>query len=229
MENNPRSGSAIESVFKIRASASGSIMGKKGLGKTGESYCETWLKEQIFSRRKEFGNKYTEKGLITEDNSIDFAAEMLGYGFLMKNEQFFENEFFTGTPDVILKDEVLDLKNSWDCFTFPYFEKECPNSDYYWQAQVYMALTGRHKYKLIYTLSDTPEHLIEREARNYCYKNGYEELDEDIYLQFVEKMTYPNIPDHQKIKVFEISKNEEDIALIIDRVKECREFINKLF
>jgi len=142
--------------FKIRASASGKIMGIKALGKTGETYCENWLKEQLYKRKIEFSNKYTEKGLIMEDNSIDYVADQLGYGFLAKNEQYFENDFFTGTPDIILKDHVIDVKNSWDFSTFPLFDNEVPNSDYYFQAQVYMELCGVDSYKLIYVLSDTP-------------------------------------------------------------------------
>lgn len=214
--------------FKIRASACGSIMGVKGLGKTGESYCESWLKEQIYNRRKEFTSKYTDKGNIMEDNSLDFIAEMLDYGMLVKNELFKENDFCTGTPDVILKDHIIDVKNSWDCFTFPLFDTEVPNKDYYWQAQVYMFLFDLSKYKLIYVLSDTPAHLIEREAFYYAKQNGYEELDMDIYEDFVKKMTYPDIPNEKKIKVFEIERNESDIEKIKERVIECRNYINKL-
>ena len=79
--------------FKIRASACGQIMGVKGLGKTGENYVKTWLKEQIYDRKKEFTSKYTDKGLIVEDNSLDFIADELKIGFIVKNEQFYENDF----------------------------------------------------------------------------------------------------------------------------------------
>lgn len=214
--------------FKIRASACGEIMGIKGLGKTGETYLQTWLKEQLFNRRKEFSNKYTQKGLIMEDNSIDMVADYLDLGMLMKNEQYFENDFFTGTPDVILKDFIIDVKNSWDCFTFPFFDKEVPNKGYYWQAQVYMDLVGRDSYKLIYVLSDTPENIIEKTAYYWCKDNGYEELDLDIYDKFLAKMTYPDIPIEKKIKVFDIQRNDADIEKIKERVKECRTYINQL-
>ena len=214
--------------FKIRASGCGNIMGIKGLGKTGQSWCEQWLKEQIYQRKKEFSNKYTQKGLITEDNSIDFIAENLGYGFLIKNEKFFENDYVQGTPDVILKDHIIDVKNSWDCFTFPFFENEYPNKDYYWQAQCYMWLVGVDRYKLIYTLSDTPDNLIEKEAYYWAKNNGYDEVDADLYDQFKAKMTYSNIEDKLKIKVFDIERNNADIEKIKERVIECREYINEL-
>lgn len=189
------------------------------------SFLDQYVKEQLFNRTKQFTSKYTQKGLIVEDNSLDFIAEMLGLGMLIKNEVWFENDHMTGTPDVILRDCVIDVKNSWDCFTFPFFATECPDNDYYWQAQTYMALTNRQKYKLIYVLSDTPENIIYNEVKSYCYRNGIEDIEQELYDEFELKMTYKDIPKEHKIKVFEIDRNENDIAAIQKRVIECREYI----
>ncbi len=213
--------------FKIRASAAADIMGVRGLGKTGETYCKNWLKEQLYSRGKEFTSKYTDKGLIVEDNSLDYIAKVLDYGMLIKNEKFFEDEYFTGTPDIILKDHLIDVKNAWDCFTFPLFETE-PAREYYLQGQVYMHLTGIRRYKLIYVLSDTPESIIIKEAYWHCKNNGYDELDEDIYNQFVAKMTYPDIKDSLKYKVFEFDYDEAEIVKLRERVIECRGIVKTI-
>lgn len=214
--------------FKIRASACGNIMGVRGIGKTGETYCKDWLKGQLFNRKRDISNKYTQKGNEVEDNSIDFVCEMLNLGFIAKNEQYFENDFMQGTPDIILKDEIIDVKNSWDIHTFPLFEDELPNSDYYFQAQVYMELCNKESYKVVYVLSDTPYHLIEREALYFCRNNGYEGIDDDILNDYMFKMTYADIPNHLKIKVFEIKKDNEVIEKIKQRVIECREIVENL-
>lgn len=219
--------------FKIRCSQIGKIIGtgkKNPLTQTAMSYCKTWLKEQLYSRHCEFRSKYTEKGHIVEDESIDFIGEQLGLGFLLKNDRQFENDYFTGEPDVIPPniDLVIDAKNSWSWEAFPILESEIPTSDYYWQLQGYMNLTDRHHSKLVYVLSDTPQHLIEREARRYCYDNGFEELDIDIYNKFLADMTYPNIPKELKIKSFDIERNDEDIAIAQKKVIECREYIETL-
>jgi len=216
--------------FKIRCSAIGQVMNnpraKKDveaglLSATSKTYCREWVKEQIYKRRKNFTNKYTEKGLVVEDNSLDFIAEQLGYGLLVKNEDYFEDDFLTGTPDVILNDHLIDVKNSWDCFTFPLFMDNIPSKDYYWQAQGYMALTGLSSYKLIYTLMDTPEYLIEKEFK---YNNFYDKDFED----FVKDYLYSDIDPKQRIKVFEIQRNDEDINAIKERVKQCRNYIKTL-
>jgi hypothetical protein len=198
------------------------------LSGTVKGYCRDWLKSIIYGRRIEFTSKYTEKGLIMEDESIDFLSEQLGLGLLFKNEQKFEDEFMTGETDINFPDYVFDVKNSWSWETFPLLEMQIPNPIYYWQLQGYMHLTDKDHAKLIYVLSDTPQHLIEREAKNYCFYNGYGELDMDIYNDFHKKLTYQDVPAELKIKIFEFDRNDEDIARIKMRVKECREYIKEL-
>lgn len=200
----------------------------KELSQGAKTYCKDWLKGQLLDYEKIFRNKYTDKGHIMEDESIDFIAEYLGYGFLMKNEDHFSDEYIDGTPDVVLKDEIIDVKNSWDASTFPLFEDDYNNRDYYWQLQGYMHLTGRSKAKLIYTLTDTPDNLILNEAKWYSYSQGYEEIDSDIYERFHKNLTYKDIESKYKIKVFEIARNQDDINSIIENVKLCREYINEL-
>lgn len=198
------------------------------LGETVKTHCKNWLKSKVYNRRAEFSNKYTDKGHIMEDNSIDFVAEHLKYGMLMKNEERKENDFMTGECDVVQPDHIIDVKNSWSWETFPLLEKEIPNMDYYWQAQVYMHLWDKPKYKLIYVLSDTPLHLIEKDAYWWCKNNGYDELEMSIYEKFIAKMTYSDIPNKHKIKVYKFDRNQNDIDKIIERVKLCRNYINEL-
>jgi hypothetical protein len=213
--------------FKIRCSQIGQIMtnGTKGepMGKTVKSYLDEWIKEQLYSRRKEFESKYTNKGNQVEAESIDFIADQLGYGMLLKNETLYENDFLIGTPDIVLNDTIIDAKNSWDCFTFPLFETEI-NKDYFYQGQGYMALTERENYKLIYCLTDTPEDLIIKEAQSYCYRNGLE-LDDEVLNKFIKKMTYKDIPDHLKIKPYEFKIDHDIINMIYERVDLCRKYI----
>ncbi len=222
-------------TFKIRCSQIGKIMTEpktkeaKSLGllsETAKSYCDNWIKEQVYNRKKEFSSKTTEKGIIVEDSSIDFISEFLGFEMLMKNEEHFEDEYMTGTPDIVLRsdDLIIDAKNSWDCFTFPLLEEELPTLDYYWQAQGYLNLTGLNNYKVVYVLSDTPLNIIEREAYWYCKNNGFEELDAEILEAFQLKMTYAGIPTKYKIKIFDIKRDDTNIARVKERVSQCRRY-----
>lgn len=214
--------------FKIRCSAINSIMTKpkkdRLVSAGAETYCKKWYTEQIYGRKEEVSSKYMFKGNSVEDESIEFIGKQLQYKKLRKNYKSFENDFMTGTPDVITKDEILEVKNSWNCFTFPLLETEIPNKGYFYQAQGYMHLSGLKKAKLIYTLMDTPEDLIEKEF----YKSPSYRNDIIIYEEFKKDFIYNHLEDKYRIKIFEISYDKEVIENIIDRVKACRKYIETI-
>lgn len=194
---------------------------------TTKSYLDEWMKEQLYSRRNSFGNKFTEKGIEVEDAAIEYLTESYpDYFMLEKNEQYFENDFMCGTPDVILPDHIIDIKSSWSCFTFPLFEEEVSNAMYYFQAQVYMDLVGRDNYKLIYVLMDTPDHLIEKDLRAENYGKKME--DQIEFADFRQNYVYNDIDSKYRIKVFDIERNDSDIQRIKDKVLECRSHIKEL-
>ena len=195
--------------FLCRASASGLLMTNPKnkmdvLSKTTQSYLQEWTKEQIYGMRKDISNKYLEKGIEYEDMAIEKAIEWLDLPFALKNEKRYTDEYFTGEPDLILEDTVIDIKNSWDCFTFPLFDTEIPTDGYYYQLQVYMYLTGLKKAKLVYVLLNTPE------------------------TKFTPEIDYSNIDKKYRIKTFDFEYNEEVILKLIERVKESRIYINNL-
>ena len=198
--------------FKGRASQNGSLMTNprsksETLSQTTKTYLQEWQKEQIYGVRNDINSKYLTKGIDMEDESINIYALHTDLDFAVKNSQRFTNDFITGEPDLILDDKVVDIKTSWDCFTFPLFDTEITNKNYYWQLQSYMALTGKYKAELAYVLVNTPEYL------------QYSELDAHDYT---------NLDLKYRVKVFEIERNDDDIARLYDRVKECREYLNQI-
>jgi hypothetical protein len=212
--------------FKIRASAVGKIWGSTTkLTQGNVTYLENWLKEKLYDRRNEFNSKYCDKGNIMEEASVMLISEQLGQP-LAKNEEYKENDFLTGTCDIDTGDTIIDIKNSWNCFTFPLFADDVPNKDYFLQLQAYMELWGRDKAKLIYTLMDTPEHLIMQEAKGIAYKEG---LDiNEVYAQIEKKHLYSDVITPLRFKEFNIEKDEDVIAKIKQRVKMCQVYIDSL-
>jgi hypothetical protein len=193
--------------FKIRASATKSIMTNprsksEKLSETCKTYLEEWAKENIYGVRKNIKSKYLTKGISVEEEAIEYYSEIEKLGFVLKNQDRFEDDFFTGTPDLIVGDTVYDFKSSWDCFTFPLFDTE-PDKSYWMQLQVYMELTGLKKAKLVYTLQNTPDELM-----------------------FDEPMDYSNVPSHLRIKEFSFDYDPEFIELVKGRVIECREHVS---
>ena len=67
----------MESAFKIRSSATSKLMGVKGLGQTGYTYLEAWLKDHLYKRRTEIKSKYLDKGNISEEYGFTLMALQL--------------------------------------------------------------------------------------------------------------------------------------------------------
>ncbi len=174
------------------------------LSVTCKTYLQSWIKEQIYNTEKEVKSKYLTKGIQVENLAIDYYAEEKGLGFVLKNEEEFSNNFMTGTPDLILTDMVVDLKSSWDCFTFPLFETEIDKS-YWMQIQGYLYLTGRKYGKLVYTLQNTPDE-----------------------LEWDETVDYSGLSSEFRIKEFDVEYDPEFIEQVYDRVIDCREYIKEL-
>jgi hypothetical protein len=177
----------------------------ESLSETTKSYLKEWATEQIYGFRKELKNKYVSKGLKLEDTAIDKAIEWLDLPLVLKNEKHFEDDYFKGTPDLILNETVYDIKCSWDAYTFPLFEEEVPTKDYFYQLQVYMWLTGCRKAVLTYVLLNTPDELT-----------------------YEEKRTYDHLDKKYRIKTFAFDFDQNVIETLIERVKESRNYLETL-
>lgn len=225
--------------FKIRCSAIGQIMTEpktkadKDAGKLSKTCLDLvheWIKEQpeFYNRRVEFRSKYCDKGNIMESASIDFASSYYGWGMVSKNVEYKENDYLTGTGDLILKDSVEDIKNSWSQKTFPLFANEIPVDGYGWQLQGYCELYDKDKSGLIYTLMDAPESIIEKEAFFKARELGFDETPLDLYEEIERHMTYSNLPDELRIKRFGLDRDKELMLLVQSKVQKIRDYIKSI-
>lgn len=190
-----------------------------------KTYCKQWVKSILYDEPYEFNSKYTDKGTECEQDGIDMVADRMGYGFIAKNEKHYENEFCTGTPDLVLANTVEDVKCPYTSKTFPLFEDELPNDDYYWQLQGYMWLTGKNSAAVNYTLINAPAHIIEQETFYEAKRQGIIDIPTVLYEDMERRMTYDNVPPELKFKRYPFERNEKDIALIERQVTLCREYI----
>jgi hypothetical protein len=214
--------------LKIRASKAGCLMTEPrnksdkdagNLSETAKTYLrELWI-EKTYNRRKDITNKFIEKGLLNEETSIDFAS-LLHNELYEKNEKLYASDYFTGTPDIISGEYIIDIKSSFDIFTFAKAEL---TDLYYHQLNVYMELTGLRKSKLIYCLTDAPEATIQRELKTAQYKLQVTELPE-LEAKLRKEMCYSDIPLDKKVKVFEIEYSEADIKKLQGKVEKAREY-----
>lgn len=203
------------------------------LGETCKAYLMEAYIEEVFGREKEISNKYFEKGLAQEEDGITLYSRVTKK-FLRKNKERIENEWVTGTPDLIDGDTVVDIKCSWDIYTFFSNIYKPMNKNYGWQLSAYCDLLGIKKARLVYCLVDTPEHLIEDEKRKLMWRMGVIDPDANpLYVEACEKidkaMRFDDIPIDLRYIEFEINPADYPMEKAYAKVELCRKFLNELF
>lgn len=216
--------------FKVRASGAGQIMtdarkgSKEVLGETAKAYVRRQYVKDVYGREKDVLTKAMSKGLQNEEQGITMLSLKVGE-MLVKNEVWKSNEYITGTADIVTDQAIYDLKCSYDIFSF--MEAEM-TKDYYWQLQCYMDLWGLLSAHLVYVLTDAPQHIIDMEVRSHAYKMGPEADMEAITERITHKLTYTDIADSVKMKIFTTQYDPTAIEQLYQRVRDCREYYETL-
>ena len=194
--------------FKIRASQIGKIMGnakaKGELSAVCTTYLKEWYAEKLYCDTEEIRSKYFDKGNLQENEAIEEVVSKFDLGLGFKNLTFFENDYMTGTPDLLTETTVYDTKCSWNGKTFLSSVTSPIDSNYEWQLLGYMELTKRRESKLCYLLLNTPE------ESNYG-----------------NEVIYDNIPMNLRFSYFDVYYSEEKIKAIEDKVMKCREWLSE--
>ena len=219
--------------MKIRCSSLGKIMTaprskSEVLSQTAKSYIEELAKEHLFGIKKVFKSRYTDKGNEVEEQAIELTEDVLGFEFLTKNEKYFENDYIKGTPDVITTSLIIDVKSSWSGETFPFFETELPNKDYYYQVMGYMWLTGKKDALISYCLINTPEEIVNDEIRRTAWGKYEIEPSEETIREVQSVHNFSHIPKDRRVKAFHVEFNEGVVNEMKTRIDECRKYFNTL-
>ena len=151
--------------MKFRASQLGKLMTSsrtKGevLGQTAKSYIIQKAKEDFYDYKVELINKYLMKGIHQEQDSIDLL-NAVRFESYKKNEKREENEWLTGSCDIITEELIIDVKTSWSLETFPATNYELKDlSLYEWQGRAYMWLYDMPTFELSYVMVSTADDLL---------------------------------------------------------------------
>lgn len=178
-------------------------------------------------RTEDIKSKYMEKGLLLEEDAIT-AYSLLTGEFHKKNKIRERNEFIEGEMDFEdVSDRVLDTKVNWSIFQFNRVASRPIKPLYWWQLQGYCWLFNKSKARLVYTLLNTPEHLIAMEEKRLLYDFvGSEDDYKEACAELRRNHIYDDIPLKDKIRIFDIQRSEEAIERIKSRVIECRTYLN---
>lgn len=191
---------------------------------------EMWLEDKYGYRERVMTDEMM-KGLLCEQDSMALVQRVLGGEFRVKSREPKSNNWIKGQCDIELKQEdvIEDIKTSYNLRTFFNAELE---DNYFGQGQGYMELYGKRKYRLIYCLVPTPEKMIIEEKKRLFFKFDCNEENED-YIRMCAQIEYNNelilqIPDKDRIKVFEFGYDMEYIDKLYKRIVKAREYYNSL-
>jgi len=201
------------------------------LSKTAQKHLiEVYIAEK-YGRKRDIQTKQMKKGVEAEQESIDLLSMYLKLPF-SKNEERFKNDYITGLPDIINRDTIIDIKSSYDLWTFLGNIPDKLDNLYYWQMQSYMWLTGTTKAIIAYCLVNTPENIIQQE-KYYLLKKmdviseeSPEFIREAMKIEF--NMTFDDIKMDERILMFNVSRSEDDILRIENKVLKARTFLQEL-
>ena len=226
----------------FRASGNGQLMVEprsktETLSETTKTYLIGVMISEVYGRRKELINKFIQKGLMTEEDAITLFSRVQKH-FYTKNEDHLVNDFIKGTPDLFEGETIqkattiIDIKSSFDIFTFFKSKHDPVNKDYYWQLQSYMDLTGATCGILAYCLVDTPDSIIEGQKRRFMWDagiKGEDEFNHEAFAEIERLAKYGDIPIEDRLHTKVIERNQDDINRLHDRIIQCRDWMTENF
>ena len=228
----------METKILFRCSGTGSLMTEPklkadkdagNLSETAKTFVEDkWLFD-TFGFAESIKNQYMDKGNECEQDSMDLVTQVLEGGFRSRYNTKLQNEYVIGTPDIVLQDCVEDIKTSWNLKTF--FNAELSKM-YFAQAQCYMWLTGKEKYRLIYALVPTPQSMVLNECEKLVYKYG-KNYDNEDYIAECQQIQRNNdlikeLPIEKRVKVFAFDYDPNYIETLKIKIEKAREYYNTL-
>jgi hypothetical protein len=226
----------------IRASDVGSVMTepRSKTEQASQSALKVLQEMALFDKygiQREFSSMQTSKGIELEPLAIDICKNVLGWFDVSETKTRMINDYITGEPDVLTPTVLADIKCSFSADTFPWFEKELKNKDYYYQMQSYMWLSNKNESELVYILLTTPERmvldLINKEAWKMLPDPKFENYSQDEIFDIAEnkirsKHNFEQIPIEKRIRKYVIKKDDHVINRIIERIEKLTPIYNNL-
>jgi len=201
------------------------------LSKTAQKHLLDVYIAEKYGRKKDIQTKQMRKGIEVEQDSIELLSMYLKMPFT-KNDQRFTNDYITGFPDIIDNDRIIDIKSSYDLWTFIGNIPDKLDSLYHWQMQSYMWLTGAKSAVIAYCLVNTPENIIEQEKYYMLKKMDVATEESPEYVKEAMKiefnMSFDDISLEERVLMFNVGRNEDDILRIQQKVEKAREFLREL-
>lgn len=238
----------------VRASSMGALMskGQKGelFGATAREVISDAIRFNRDGTEKDLsGVKYLRKGIQNESQALELFLNNKGVkfekddsGFVITNKLRRFNDYVTGEPDWCDENILADVKCSWSASSFPDVLKKPSddlkkiNKDYWFQMQCYMWLCDRETSFLAYCLTDTSDDLFEKEVyfrtldkngQHESHDKSMSEVEDEVRQRLEKSHRFSQVKN--RIRVFQVDRDEEAIEEMKKRVEEAREKYDEFY
>lgn len=202
---------------------------------------ENWLwNEKGFYEEK---NTYPiQKGNFNEQESISMLSRHTGNLHLSETKRIYKDNL-TGLCDTRGtfngKKIVFDIKNSWNPKTFM---NAGISKLYDWQGETYMNLYDADEFWLVYTLTDCPRHIVDRQKEALWRKFQDESMTieeqqllseqiEPLLQQIENNLVYSDsgrYTEEERIKIYKFERNPEKMKLLKERIPAALDYYQSL-
>lgn len=183
------------------------------LSETAKTYLLCLAKEKVYGYRSYVTNKFMEKGLRCEQDSIGLYNSVF-FTMHQKNTERRNSEILSGEPDIVDTDLIIDIKTSWSLETFPATKEQAHDDGYEWQGRAYMMLFDKPRFELAFCLVSTPEDLCKWESPDvHCVDHIAPQLR-------VTRVMYVRDSEKEALIESKCRKAQEFVETMIQRIKD---------
>ena len=187
-----------------------------------------------WSTFRDKGNKYTAKGKLAEQESINLISNLDKVAYV-KNEARITNDYVSGVPDIVVGDSVdlirkiIDVKTPYDIETFIENLGKPLKAMYQWQVQTYIWLTDAEIGEVSFCLVNTPEYILNGEKRRLFDRVGSVTEEDPQYkleeIRLINNLTFDDMPMADRRLRYIVERDDDAHRKIATRVEKCREHL----
>ena len=175
-------------------------------------------------------------GTMSESASLELVCELDNFKY-KKHKGLIKNKFLKGIIDcytgasIKKASKVMEIKTAASMQSLMSFiTNEEAKSKYHWQIMGYLAITGADEGEVCHCLVNYHERVINDEINRFLFRTKGMGFDGEYIDSEVNKikfnLTFDEIPPEQRIVRFKVSRDEDAIKEINEKVKFCRKWLN---
>lgn len=224
-------------MIKARAHMAAHFLSKGRKNRWSVEAQKYMMNEAIFRKygieKDSIYSKYLEKGLLMESDSLRKLSDLDGY-FYTKNTERKSNDYVSGECDTLSKHSVIDIKSSWDIFTFNKMKIDGISKLYEYQLRCYMDLYDKPEAEVVFVLNDPTESLLTDEhmriQRNYSDIDSEFEANPEMLAAFQKDlealdnrfMLKERLSLEARVHRIKIERDDELTAKLYDFIAEAQ-------